>query len=133
MLHGRGLTLLSLLLALAALAGAGAVAARGSFPLPPAGEAACSPGDEARAEGLIARARDAEGRGDVAGALSAYRAAAVADPRRVDRNDPRYLGDGFGRRLDGWIAGLKSGRIRAGAGALSDGSYLFRRIHGGCG
>jgi hypothetical protein len=133
LLQGRGLKLLSLLLAAAALAGAAAVAATGSFALPPSGEAACSPGDAARAAEALARARAAESRGDVAGAVGAYRAAAAADPGLIDRKDPRWLGDGFERRLSAWIAGMKEGRIPGGPAALADASYLFRKIYGGCG
>lgn len=133
MLRGRSLTLGSLLLAAAALVGAGRVAAVGRFDLPPSGEAACSAADAERARSLSAKAREAEARGDVGAALAAYRAAVAADGRLADRNDPRFLGAAFERRLNGWIAGLKDGRIRAGSTALPDASYLFRRMYGGCG
>jgi hypothetical protein len=132
-LQGRGLTVLASLLAAAALAGAAGIASVGRFAVPAAGEAACSADDAARAAALVAAARDAEARGDVAGALSGYRAAVAADTRLADRKDPRFLGAAFERRLNEWIAGLKSGRIPAGTSAHSDASYLFRRMYGGCG
>lgn len=131
--RGKGLTVLALLLAAASLGAAARVAAVGRFALPVSGEAACSPDDAARAQALLAKARDAEARGDLGAALSSYRAAVAADTRLADRKDARYLGAPFERRLDGWIAGLKGGRLRAGSSALSDASYLFRRIYGGCG
>lgn len=132
-MQGKGLTLFSLLLAAAALAAAGRVAAVGNFALPVSGEAACTAADAERAQALLGQARAAEGRGDVAAALSGYRAAVAADSRLADRNDARYLGVSFERRLNEWIAGLKAGRIPSGSSALSDASYLFRRMYGGCG
>ncbi len=132
-LEGRKLTVMALLLAAAAAAGAGRVGAVGHFSVPVTGEAACAPEDVARSLSLLVQAREAERRGEVAGALSRYRAAVAADPRLADRKDPRFLGPSFERRLNEWIAGLKGGRIPAGTSALPDASYLFRRMYGGCG
>jgi hypothetical protein len=132
-LQGKGLTVLASLLAAGALAGAAGVASVGHFAVPLSGEAACTADDAARAAAMLSAAHDSEGRGDVAGALSAYRAAVAADARLADRKDPRFLGEAFERRLNEWIAGLKSGRIPAGTSAQSDASYLFRRMYGGCG
>ncbi len=130
---GRMLTGLALLLGVAALVAAGRVAAVGNFAVPVTGETACAPEDANRAQTLLGQAHEAESRGDVAGALSLYRAAVAADPRLADRKDPRYLGPSFERRLNDWIAGLKGGRIKEKASALPDASYLFRRMYGGCG
>lgn len=81
----------------------------------------------------LALARSAEKRGDVATALSHYRAAVVGDPRCVDRRSPGYLGDAFEEKLKGWIAGMKSGRIAAGPAAREDAAFIFRTMYGGCG
>ena len=133
MLDGRMLTVLALLLAVGALAGAGRVGATGHFGVPVSGEAACTLGEASRAQSLLEQAREAGGRGDVAAALAHYRAAVGADLRLADRKDSRYLGGAFERRLNEWIAGLKGGRIKAGKSALPDAAYLFRRMYGGCG
>jgi hypothetical protein len=99
-----------------------------------AGTAAVSAGEAALAAARhVALARSAEGRGDVAAALSHYRAAVAGDPRCVDRRSPGYLGDAFEEKLKGWIAGMKSGRIAAGPAARDDASFIFRTMYGGCG
>ncbi len=95
--------------------------------LAPGAAAALSAGDH------LALALSAEKSGDVAAALSHYRAAVSADPRCVDRRSPGFLGDAFEGKLNSWIAGMKSGRIAAGPKALSDASFIFRRMYGGCG
>jgi len=89
--------------------------------------AALSAGDH------VALALSAEKRGDLAAALSHYRAAVSRDPRCVDRRSPGFLGEAFEAKLRKWIAGMKSGRIAAGPAALSDASFIFRRMYGGCG
>ena len=81
----------------------------------------------------VALAISAEKRGDVAAALSHYRAAVASDPRCVDSRSPGYLGAAFEGKLKGWIAGMKNGRIAAGPSARDDAAFIFRRMYGGCG
>ena len=81
----------------------------------------------------VAAALAAEEAGDVGEALSYYRAAAVLDPRCVDRLSPMFLGTGFEGKLKNWLADMRSGRITAGPSAAQDAAYLFRRMYGGCG
>jgi len=81
----------------------------------------------------VALALSAETRGDVPSALAHYRAAVSSDPRCVDRRSPGFLGEAFEGKLRRWLSGLKSGRIAAGPAALSDASFIFRRMYGGCG
>jgi hypothetical protein len=132
-LHGRKLTGLTAVLAVLSLAGAGRVAAIGRFSLSVDGDSACRTQDAGFSQSLLMKAREAEARGDVGAALSQYRAAVVADTRLADRTDSRYLGSAFEHRLDAWVKDLKAGRLHAGPAALSDASFLFRRIYGGCG
>ena len=119
----------------ASVAGAVGVAATGDLRLPAVdvrrGDAA--PPDPARLKAEIALAGEAERRGDVATALSRYRAASLLDPRVVDPRSPVFLGPGFEARLKGWIAAQKKGGSAGGARARSDAAYLFRRMYGGCG
>lgn len=103
-------------------------------------DAAVVPGSQG-AEGMgalstadhVALALSAEKRGDVAAALSHYRAAVDADPGCVDSRSPGFLGGEFEVKLKGWIAGIRSGRIAAGRAAMDDASFIFRRMYGGCG
>ncbi len=135
-LSGGRLTVLAVFLVAASLAGAIGVAASGGLALPPAEVAVQGAGtapDPAAVSSEIARAREAESAGDVAAALSHYRAAALLDPRVVDTRSREFLGPSFERRLKGWIAGLKAGEVPGGGKALSDASFLFRRMYGGCG
>lgn len=132
---GTRLTYLAVLLAAASVAGAVGVAATGDLRLPPSvdvrrGEAA--PTDRVRLSAEIALAGEAERHGDVATALTHYRAASVLDPRIVDPRSPVFLGPAFEARLKKWIAAQK--KVGAGgAQARSDAAYLFRRMYGGCG
>lgn len=105
------------------IAGSGAVAGKAHAP----GTAALAAADHA------ALALSAEKRGDVAAALSHYRAAVENDPGCVDSRSPGYLGDAFEDKLKGWIAGMKSGRIAAAPAAREDAAFIFRRMYGGCG
>lgn len=138
-LSGKRLTVLGA--ALIALAGAAAVrvAVSGSFPgsgtkaAAPGTAAAAGTGTALSAGDHVALAFSAEKAGDVTAALSHYRAAVSADPRCVDRRSPGFLGEAFEGKLRKWIAGIKSGRIAAGPEALSDASFIFRRMYGGCG
>jgi len=132
---GMGLTYLTVLLAAASVAGAVGVAATGDLRRPPSvdvrrGEAA--PTDRARLSAEIALAGEAERHGDVATALTHYRAASLLDPRIVDPRSPVFLGPAFEARLKNWIAAQKEGGA-GGAQARSDAAYLFRRMYGGCG
>jgi hypothetical protein len=133
---GTGLTYLSVFLAAASLAGVLGVAATGDLRLPAAGvdaKGGVTAPDRAAVASRVAMARDAESAGNVAEALSRYREAALLDPRIVDPRTPEFLGPDFEGRLKGWIAGLKSGKVPGGGKALSDASFLFRRMYGGCG
>ncbi len=138
-LSGKRLTVLGA--ALIALAGAAAVRVAVSGGLGWTGTRASAPGTAAvpgarealSAGDHVALALSAEKSGDVATALSHYRAAVSADPRCVDRRSPGFLGDIFENKLRKWIAGMKSGRIAGGPEALSDASFIFRRMYGGCG
>ena len=133
---GGRLTVLAAFLAAASLAGALGVAASGDLRLPAAEVAvqgSVTVPDRPAATAQVALARDAETAGDVAAALAHYRAAALLDPRIVDSRSPEFLGPAFEGRLKGWIAGLKSGNVPGGGKALSDASFLFRRMYGGCG
>lgn len=131
-LSGKRLTALGL--ALIAVAAAAAVRVALSGDLRPAERARVEAGGAAaRADELLARARAAEGKGDVAGALSRYRMAVSLRPQLVDRRSSEYLGAAFETSLTRWVAGLRDGTIPAGPAALGDASYLFRRMYGGCG
>ncbi len=138
-LSGKRLTVLGA--ALIALAGAAAVRVAVSGGFPGAGTKAAASGTAAAAGtgaalsagDHVALALSAEKTGDVAAALSHYRAAVSGDPRCVDRRSPRFLGEAFEEKLRKWIAGMKSGRIAADPAALSDASFIFRRMYGGCG
>lgn len=138
-LSGKRLTALgAALIALAAAAAVG-VAVSGGFREP--GTKASAPGtadvagagSALSAGGHVALALSSEKSGDVAAALSHYRAAVSGDPRCVDRRSPGFLGEAFEEKLKKWIAGMKSGRIAAGPAALDDASFIFRRMYGGCG
>lgn len=141
-LSGKRLTVLGA--ALIALAGAAAVRvavsgeARGTKAAAPATGPAVGSDGAPRAAALsaadhVASALSAETRGDVAAALSHYRAAVVGDPHCVDSRSPGYLGDAFEIKLKGWIAGMNSGRIAAGPAAREDAAFIFRTMYGGCG
>lgn len=138
-MSGKRLTILGA--ALIALAGAAAVRVAVSGGITGRGTPAAGPGTAAvagtgaalSAGDHVALASSAEKRGDVAAALSHYRAAVSRDPRCVDRRSPGYLGEAFEEKLGKWIAGMKSGKIAAGPAALSDASFIFRRMYGGCG
>jgi len=133
---GGRLTVLAFVLAAAALAGALGVAVSGDLRLPPGeGSAKGAPPapDLAAVSAEVALAREAESAGNVAAALAHYRAAAILDPRIVDTRSREFLGSAFEGRLKGWIAGLKAGDVPGGGTALSDASFLFRRMYGGCG
>jgi hypothetical protein len=133
---GRGLTVLAVFLAAASFAGAIGIAASGDLRVPAAEISRDGTGaglDPAALSAEIARAREAESAGNVAAALAHYRAAALLDPRVVDPRSPEFLGPAFEGRLKGWIAGLKAGNVAGGGKALSDASFLFRRMYGGCG
>jgi len=138
-LSGKRLTVLGA--ALIALAGAATVRVAVTGGFPGTGTKAAAPGTAAgagtgaalSAADHMALALSAEKGGDVAAALSHYRAAVSSDPRCVDRRSPGFLGDAFEVKLKRWIAGMKSGRIAAGPAALSDASFIFRRMYGGCG
>ena len=135
-LTGRRLTLLAVLLAAVSIAWAVGVAATGGLRLPAAD--AAQPGDAgtrdpAGASAEVALAKEAESVGDVAAALTHYRAAALIDPRIVDPRSPLFLGPAFEARLKGWIAAGKRGESAGGAQARSDAAFLFRRMYGGCG
>jgi hypothetical protein len=135
-LAGGSLTVLAFLLAAGAVAAAIGVAATGDLRLPPAEAAAkgAAPGhDPAAVAAEVKRAREAEADGNVAAALAHYRAAALLDPRVVDRRSPEFLGPAFEVGLKKWIAGLKAGNVAGGGKALSDAAFLFRRMYGGCG
>ena len=128
--------MLAFVLAAGALAGALGVAVSGDLRLPPgelSARGAVPAPDPAAVSAEVAMARDAETAGNVAAALAHYRAAAVLDPRIVDTRSRDFLGPAFEVRLKGWIAGLKAGKVPGGGKALSDASFLFRRMYGGCG
>ena len=132
---GRRLTHLAVLLAAASVAGAVGVAATGNLRLPPTVDArqrAATPTNRARTSAEIALAGEAERHGDVATALTHYRAASLLDPRIVDPRSPVFLGPAFEARLKNWIAAQKKGGA-GGTQARSDAAYLFRRMYGGCG
>ena len=132
----RRLTVIALVLAAGSLAGALGVAVSGDLRLPAAEISTRGTGagpDSAAVAREVALARDAESAGEVASALAHYRAAAVLDPRIVDTRSRDFLGPAFEGRLKGWIAGLKAGKVPGGGKALSDASFLFRRMYGGCG
>lgn len=133
---GGRLTVLAFVLAAGALAGAIGVAVSGDLRLPPgelSAQGAAPAPDPAAVSAEVAMARDAENAGNVAAALAHYRAAALLDPRIVDTRSRDFLGPAFEGRLKGWIAGLKAGKVPGGGKALSDASFLFRRMYGGCG
>jgi len=133
---GRRLTCLAIVLAGASLAGALRLAVSGDFRTPaqePPGGGAGIASDRGGASAEVALARNAEAGGDVASALSHYRAAAARNPRIVDPRSPEFLGPSFEARLKGWIRGLKAGEVPGGGKALSDAAFLFRRMYGGCG
>lgn len=131
-LYGRNLTVLAL--ALAALAAASAVRVAVSGDLRVAGEGAAGPAGEAVSAGRrLVLAGAAESSGNVTAALAHYRAAVAVEPMLVERGSPEFLGMEFEDKVNAWISGLKSGKIRAGPTALPDASYLFRRMYGGCG
>ena len=133
---GGRLTVLAFVLAAGALAGAIGVAVSGDLRLPAAEISAQGTGagpDPVAVAREVALARDAEAAGEVGSALSRYRAAALLDPRIVDPRSREFLGPAFEARLKGWIAGLKAGTVPGGGKALSDASFLFRRMYGGCG
>ncbi len=136
-LSGRRLTIVgAVLIALAAAAAARVVAsgiATSGAPAAPGGPATAGRGPALSAADHVALAAAAEARGDVGAALSHYRAAVASDPRCVDRRSPEFLGEAFEAKLGRWLSGLRSGRIAAGPAALSDASFLFRRMYGGCG
>lgn len=136
-LSGRRLTVVGAALIAFAAAAAVRVGMSGGFagtatPAPGAA-AAAGTGAALSAGDHVALALSAEKSGDVAAALSHYRAAVSRDPRCVDRRSPGFLGEAFEVKLKKWIAGMKSGRIAAGPAALSDASFIFRRMYGGCG
>ena len=130
-LSGKRLTVVGA--ALIALAAAAAVRVGVSGGIAATATPASAPGAALSAGDHVGLALSAEKRGDVAAALSHYRAAVSRDPRCVDRRSPGYLGEAFEAKLKKWIAGMKSGRIAAGPAALSDASFIFRRMYGGCG
>lgn len=131
-LSGRRLTALALALIAACAAGAIRVLAAGD--LAPAEARAASAGAvPPRTDEIVAQARAAERRGDVAAALSRYRAAVSMNPRLADRRAPEYLGADFEKSLARWIAGMRQGRIAADGASKENASYLFRRLYGGCG
>ena len=135
-LPGRRLPVLAVSLAAASIAGALGVAVSGDLRLPPgelSAQGAAPAPDPAAVSAEVAMARDAENAGNVPAALAHYRAAAVLDPRIVDTRSRDFLGPAFEGRLKGWIAGLKAGKVPGGGKALSDASFLFRRMYGGCG
>jgi hypothetical protein len=133
---GGRLNVLAFVLVAGALAGAIGVAVSGDL-RPPPGEVSMRGSipapDPAAVSVEIGRALEAESAGDVAAALAHYRAAALLDPRIVDARSREFLGPAFEGRLKGWIAGLKAGTVPGGGKALSDASFLFRRMYGGCG
>ena len=132
----KGLPALAVILAAASLAGALGVAASGDLRLPSAEFSVQGAGagtNPAAASEEVARALEAESAGNVAAALAHYRAAALLNPRVVDPRSPDFIGRAFEVRLKGWIAGLKAGKVAGGGKALSDASFLFRRMYGGCG
>jgi hypothetical protein len=134
-LSGGRLTILAVLLAMAAVAGSLDVAATGDLRRPSAVDArqggAAMP-DRTRVSAEIALAGEAEAAGDVAAALAHYRAAALLDPRVVDPRSAVFLGPGFEARLKKWIAAQKKGEWSGGR-ARSDAAFLFRSVYGGCG
>lgn len=139
LLSGKRLTVVGVaLIAFAAAAAArvgvsGRVAGTAAPASAPGKAGAAGPGAALSAGDHVALASSAEKRGAVAEALSHYRAAVSADPRCVDRRSPGFLGEAFEVKLKYWIAAMKSGRIAAGPRALSDASFIFRRMYGGCG
>jgi len=132
-LGGRRLTALGCALLLAATAAAMRIALSGELRRPVAAEATAAGPEGVSIGEHLANARAAEARGDVAAALSHYRAAASLDPLCVDRTSSRFLGADFEEKIRRWSADLRGGRLRASAEAVRDASYLFRRMYGGCG
>ncbi len=138
-LSGKRLTALgAALIALAAAAAvrvavSGGLAATAVRSASPGTAAVAASGTALPAADHVAMALSAEKRGDVPAALAHYRAAVSADPRCVDRRSPAFLGEAFEAKLGRWLSGLRSGRIAAGPEALSDASFIFRRMYGGCG
>lgn len=132
MLSGKRLTAIASALMLLAAASAVRLAASGDLGRIPT--AAAGRGSEgASVDEHLAGARAAEEDGDIATALSHYRAAVSLDPLRIDRSSPRFLGARFEEKVRRWAADLRGGRMREGPAALRDASYLFRRMYGGCG
>lgn len=134
---GKPLSWLAALLLGASAAGAVGIAATADLRIPPPADppafSAADPADRSAAAAELAAARAAEAAGDVARALSRYRAAAERDPRVMDTRSPSFPGPAFEENLKGWIAGLKSGKIPGGPRAAEDAAVLFRRMYGGCG
>jgi hypothetical protein len=130
-LSGRPLTAAALLLAAVAALAGGRYALRAAAHPAAAGEGErLSP---AAVDAILGEARAAEGRGDVASALSAYRRAVEARPALLDRTSSAWLGAAFGERLNGWVAAMKAGTLRTAGRAGEDAAFLFRRLNGGCG
>ena len=133
LLSGKRLTILGAALIAAAVAAAVRVGVSGARPTRGAGTATSGAASGMPVRDHLAMALAAEKDGNVAAALAHYRAAVSSDPRCVDRRSAGFLGEAFEEKLKGWIAGLRSGRIAAGPGALADASFIFRRMYGGCG
>ncbi len=129
---GRKLTIVALALAAVAAAAAVRLAVSGDLRSAGVGGIALA-GDPVSAGRSLALARAADASGDLASALSHYRAAVEANPRLVDRRSPEFLGASFEEKVKLWVSGLKGGGIRAAPTALPDASFLFRRMYGGCG
>ena len=133
MLSGKRLTAIASALMLLAAAAAVRLAITGDPGAPPMASAAGGGPSGPSIDEHLASARAAEKGGDVATALSHYRAAASLDPLCVDRNSSRFLGPEFEAKIRRWVSDLRGGRMAAEPGAVRDVSYLFRRMYGGCG
>ncbi len=132
-LSGSRLRLLTVALMAVAAAAAVRVAVssnprRAIAPGTPAGLAA-----DAASREHVEKAVAAEREGNIAAAVAHYRAAVSLDPRCVDRRSTAFLGPAFEKKVKTWVDGMKSGRIAGGPAALSDASFIFRRLYGGCG
>ncbi len=81
----------------------------------------------------VSLAKEYEEKGDISRALSFYRKAIEIKPTLCDPRSRDYLGENFEKKIDRWIKELKGGDGEGSKKALKDASFIFRKLHGGCG
>ncbi|RMG57051.1 MAG: hypothetical protein D6713_10360 [Deltaproteobacteria bacterium] len=81
-------------------------------------------------EETLRKAASAESSGNLSLAVNLYRKAIEEKPTLCDPKAPDFLGEEFEEKVDAWV---KEFRARGMKEAYRDASYIYRKLHGGCG